>query len=94
MNLGGPVWHASVAGGLPDECRTLALLALAQVGDVDVGQWEENGFEHNGIAFHIRRRLSEREAQIVGPVRDIRGTPEAAVRLRRVAHRLPAGYTE
>jgi hypothetical protein len=90
MNFGGPVWHASVAGGAKDTCRTLALLALNGVGDVDAGQWEEDG----NLAYHIRRRLSASEAVNVGPVIDIRGTPEAALRLRRVAHLLPPGYTE
>jgi hypothetical protein len=94
MSLGGPVWHASVSGYSASSNRTAALLALLGVGDVLAGQWEENGFEQGGIAYHIRRRLSASEAAQVGPVIDIRGTPEAARRLRLVAHLLPPGYSE
>ena len=31
-------------------------------------------------AFHVRRRLAAREVALVGPVADIRGTPEARER--------------
>jgi hypothetical protein len=58
--------------------RQFALAALADVGDPTLGEWDE----WTGYAFHVRRRLSEREQAHVGPVRDVRGTPEA---LRRIA---------
>jgi hypothetical protein len=37
-----------------------------------------------GRTFHLRRRLSSAEASLVGPVIDVRGTPEAARRLAAV----------
>jgi hypothetical protein len=81
MNLGGPVWHASVATpGIPipalleAECHR----QLSGVGDPTLGEWTE----WTGRAFHLRRRLNDREEQRVGPVIDIRRTPEA---LRRAA---------
>lgn len=94
QNYGGPVWHASVASrGLPlsmGVLRRQALMALDGFGDESLGQWEEEG----GIAYHIRRRLSTAEAATVGPLRDIRGTPEVARRLAPVRHLLPQGYSE
>lgn len=44
------------------------------------GEWAE----WTGRAFHLRRRLNSREAQSVGPVVDIRRTPEAARRAARL----------
>jgi hypothetical protein len=38
----------------------------------------------SGRTFHLRRRLSEDEASLVGPVIDVRGTPEAARRVMAV----------
>lgn len=76
MNLGGPVWHASIAAdGFPiwPVLEAEAERQLRGVGDATLGEWRERG----GRAFHIRRRLTEREARLVGPVRDIRRTPEA-----------------
>ena len=86
MNLGGPVWHASVAG----EGRAERLLEaeaerqLAGVGDAELGEWRE----WTGYAFHIRRRLTWREQRRVGPVVDVRRTPEAAARAARLGELL------
>jgi hypothetical protein len=83
MQLGGPVWHVSVAssgipvrGLLEAECER----QLAGVGDPVLGEWRE----WTGRAFHLRRRLSTREQRGVGPVVDVRGSEEA----RRRADRL------
>lgn len=80
MNLGGPVWHASVASqrGIPirSMLEAEAVRQLAGVGDPSLGEWRE----WSGRAFHIRRRLSEAEQRRVGPVVDVRGTSEAARR--------------
>jgi hypothetical protein len=80
----GPVWHASVAPLRPFYGRTLcerrALQALAGLGDPLLGEWRE----WTGRTFHIRRRLTPAEAEPVGPVRDIRRTPEAAARAAQV----------
>jgi hypothetical protein len=69
--------------------REKALAALAGIGD-DSLQWES----WSGKAYHIRRRLTEDEALPIGPVIDIRGTPEAENRLRPVRHLLPPGFIE
>jgi hypothetical protein len=54
-------------------CGRRAEQALAGLGDARLGEWRE----WSGTAFHIRRRLTAREALEVGPVVDVRGTPEA-----------------
>lgn len=53
---------------------------LAGVGDAALGEWRE----WSGRAFHLRRRLSAREQLAVGPVVDIRRTPEARRRAERL----------
>lgn len=88
MNLGGPVWHASAAP-FPikskldfDYLKARALAALEGVGDSSLGEWYEEGNK----AYHIRRRLTAEESELVGPVIDIRGTPEVNERLQSVRH--------
>lgn len=83
MNLGGPVWHVSVSsrglaipGLLEAECER----QLSGVGDARLGEWRE----WSGRAFHLRRRLSEREQRSVGPAIDVRRTPEARRRAERL----------
>lgn len=81
MGLGGPVWHSSAAPlpgllALPSQCERLARKALDGVGDPFM-EWTE----WTGRAFHLRRRLTVREEEKVGPVVDVRGTPEVAIRL-------------
>lgn len=81
MNLGGPVWHASVAGSiLKAVLWREAERQLAGVGDASLGEWRETG----DVAVHLRRRLSEREQRAVGPVEDIRRSGEARMRAARV----------
>lgn len=93
MGLGGPVWHASVKF-LPNNSNrwdrspgTLPLLesqarrVLYGVGEASRGEWSERG---GWEFFHLRRRLSTEEELLVGPVMDIRGTPEAERRRARV----------
>jgi hypothetical protein len=84
MGLGGPVWHVSVqdqVGGLTEAMvRGAAYDLLKGYGDAMAGEWTEMP----GRTFHLRRRLSEGEAELVGPVVDVRGTPEAARRLLAV----------
>lgn len=76
----GPVWHASVAPLRPFYGKTLceqrAQAALAGLGAAALGEWRE----WTGAAFHIRRRLSVVEQARVGPVVDVRRSPEAARR--------------
>ena len=62
--------------------------ALEGIGDATLGEYHE----WSGRAYHLRRRLSVDEAALIGPVVDVRGTPEAELRLRPVRHLLPAGW--
>jgi hypothetical protein len=85
MNLGGPVWHASVAGSLIKAVlEREAERQLAGVGDASLGEWRETGQK----AVHIRRRLTAREQLLVGPVVDIRRSAEARMRAARLGARL------
>ncbi len=89
------MWHASAMAkpGIPADSsflRGAALDALDGVGDSSLGEWDE----WTGKAYHIRRRLAPWEERRVGEVKDIRGTPEAALRLAPVADRLPYGWRE
>ena len=88
------MWHASVSGRfIPPQwtvLKEIACLELRNVGDATFGEWEERG----EIAFHLRRRLSEkemREARILG-VCDIRGTPEHQARVDRLRPFLPPQF--
>lgn len=71
----------------------LALKVLRGVGDPAAGEW----FEDRWPTVHVRRRLTETEALITGPVRDIRRTPEAVARAESIGSRLahaPASIIE
>lgn len=75
------MWHASASPLVPPfgtVARRLVLQALAGVGDRRLGEWTET--TRRGI-LHVRRRLSAVEAREVGPLLDVRGTPEEARRL-------------
>ena len=67
-------------------CARRAVAVLDGLGDPGAGEWRE----WSGLAFHLRRRLSAGEAAQVGPVRDIRGTPEAQRRARALGRHLAA----
>lgn len=91
-NYGGPVWHASTSPPRgfhlpPSYLEQLAREALAGVGDPGLGEWTE----WSGRAFHLRRRLTPGEQGELTVI-DVRGTPEAAKRLRSVRHILPADF--
>lgn len=104
QNYGGPVWHASVSLHGPDGPIPLTLLnpdgqavlcrvaqyLLRGVGDAALGEWKKNG----GVAFHLRRRLTEAEWGGKPWGMDYRGTPEGARRLEAVSAYLPRGYRE
>lgn len=59
---------------------------LEGVGDACAGQWEE----YTGKAFHVRRRLTNAEQFLTGPVLDVRGTEEGRRRMNAV--RIVAPY--
>jgi hypothetical protein len=59
--------------------------ALQNVGDKNLGQWEE----WSGRAYHVRRRLTAKEELVTGPMEDIRGTKEALRRVERLLERAP-----
>ena len=88
MGFGGPVWHVSVAPLRAFYGATLcgrrAEQELDGLGDATLGEWRE----WTGRAYHLRRRLSAAEADRVGPVRDIRRTPEAHRRAAELGLRL------
>jgi hypothetical protein len=70
--------------------REEALKVLHGVGDPSLGEWHE----WSGVAYHIRRRLTEREQTRVGDVVDVRGTPEGTRRLNAARPFMPAGMRE
>jgi hypothetical protein len=53
---------------------------LEGVGDEVAGQWHE----YTGKAFHVRRRLTLEEQDLIGPAVDVRGTPEALSRINAI----------
>lgn len=69
-----------------DALRDVAEQELAGVGDPALGEWRK----WTGRAYHLRRRLTDEEAALVGPVKDVRGTWEAEKLSRAVARFCPA----
>lgn len=66
---------------------------LAGVGDAALGEWRQ----YRNRTFHLRRRLSDAEAAVVGPVLDIRRTDEARSRVKalgRLVRLAPPGVME
>lgn len=89
------MWHSSVApsGRIPygrSACERRAQQAADGLGDPSAGEWRE----WTGRAFHIRRRLTPAEQAHVGPVVDIRRTPEARERARTLGRLLDLVPTE
>lgn len=74
------MWHASVSHPNRRIRRKAAEKVLQGVGDPSLGEWHDEREK----AYHIRRRLSEREVLAVGPVVDVRGTQEADDRVSRL----------
>lgn len=89
-DLGGPVWHVSARQITGDWGGSFALArhALRDVGDASRGEWEERT-ERTRI-LHLKRRLSASEDELVGPLRDIRGTDEERRRLHALVREAPA----
>jgi hypothetical protein len=60
--------------------RRLARQELSGVGDTTKGEWGEV----TSVAYHLRRRISDKEENKIGPAIDIRGTKEEAERLNKM----------
>jgi hypothetical protein len=65
-----------------DALEEITFKLLDGYGDAAAGEWTEEGIN----TFHLRRRLTVDEAELVGPVVDVRRTEEGA---RRVGAMLP-----
>ena len=63
----------------------MCLEILEGFGDASAGEWTED----RPRAFHLRRRLSEKEQERVGQALDCRNTEEGIVRFERIANLLP-----
>lgn len=87
--MGGPVWHASGRGRSSAISRSIALGALAGVGDKSTTRIFD-GSPGYGIV-HVQRRLTddERESFEIGGLCDVRGTDEGRIRLLAVLRELP-----
>jgi hypothetical protein len=90
---GRPVWHCSVsrngALGSKKEISRAADLAAAVLADVGEGSpMAEMG---SGV-IHVRRYLTDGEADAVGGVVDVRGRPEHSARVEAVREWLPKGW--
>jgi hypothetical protein len=64
--------------------------ALESVGDKVRGQW----IDDRPAAFHLRRRLSETEERITGPVVDVRGLADGIARIEKVKPFIPRGMED
>lgn len=71
------MWHVSVyrPSRFVDFLEKVARDVLHGFGDSSLGEWRELG-----TAFHLRRRLSAKEQESVGPALDARATPVATAR--------------
>jgi hypothetical protein len=74
--------------GHESELLGVCMGALDGVGDPKLGEWVEVG----ETAMHLRRRLNPIEQASVGPVVDVRGTPEGQRRMDRARRFLPRGF--
>ena len=86
------MWHAS-AGSFAlsrDSIEAHARRMIRGVGDASLGEWvERERTTPQGIAVvHVRRRLTPAEQVQVGPVRDIRGTPELRRRAATISRQI------
>lgn len=102
LDFGGPVWHASGNSRMrfpphlhdklsknaqDQQSMHIAIAALRDVGDPELGEWiEEGGPGPSGATiWHIRRRLSMKEqADRRIDVIDMRDTEDGNIRLRKL----------
>ena len=84
------MWHASAASRVLnfELLHLMVQKMLRRVGDAKLGEWVARSTTGDGLrVVHLRRRLTAAEAKKVGPVRDIRGTPERDRRLAATVRR-------
>lgn len=65
------MWHASASSPIARLRKKFALKVLSGVGSARLGEWHDE----RGMVYHVRRRLTPSEAESVGEVLDLRGTP-------------------
>lgn len=90
--LGGSVWHCSVSS--PDPVTEYDLLKLCEkhlsgVGDKSLGEWVQATRKPDSLVVHLRRRTTPQEEVVIGPLKDIRNTQEARIRVARLLARVP-----
>lgn len=84
------MWHVSISGGQTFAAlRSQAKVELHGVGDARLGEWGEESASGGLRFYHLRRRLRPYEADMVGPVRDIRRTAEHQERIAAIKAWLP-----
>jgi hypothetical protein len=86
------VWHVSIASQfiLPTTMyEKQAKEILRNVGDSSLGEWSQKTKQ----AYHLRRRISTKEQEKIGPAIDIRGTEEEIRRLDIIKQFLPKGFS-
>ena len=93
------MWHTSVSASRRSYfthrlLEMYARRALKGVGDAQLGEWVERRRDHSMNFLHIRRRLTEEEAEIVGPVIDVRGTARHEEAARKAAGRTGMSWEE
>jgi hypothetical protein len=66
--------------------EAMAREILDGFGDAKAGEW----IEDRARAFHIRRRLTAKEQELVGEAVDCRTTAEGLARFKKIANALPA----
>ena len=96
LKFGGPVWHVMLSAPgsdkMPEHSAAELFLDEPPVGNFETGQWYDKGGTSTAPCLHVRRRLTEAEVQVSGPVEDVRGTPRATQRWQDVREYLPPGF--
>lgn len=64
-----------------DELLRICRHTLRGVGDATLGEWAEVSHKPDSTVVHLRRRTTDAEAKVIGPLRDIRNTQEARIRI-------------
>ena len=77
-----------------DLLEIFARRALKGVGDAHLGEWVHRRQDGSKKFLHIRRRLTEEEAEIVGPVIDVRGTARHEEAARKAAGRMRMSWQQ